>query len=420
MRVLYFGTYDRTYARNRILIDGLRLNGVQVQECHVPLWHDTSDKVLASSGGWVRPAFVVKAAWCYVRLVWKYWRHVRPYDVMVLGYTGQFDVPVARILTWLTRRKLVLDLLMSLHLIVTERALDKRSHLSHRLVRAVEGLACRLPDRLVLDTPEYVDYFCQQYGLNRDRFRLVPLGADDRLFQPVRGESGGDPRFRVLFYGSFLPLHGVEYIVRSAALVADRNDIVFELIGRGPEKEPAEQLAAELGLTNVQFFDRLEPHELAQRVAMADVCLGVFGLTKQSLCTVQNKIYETLMMGKPLITGDAPTLRERFTHGEHLYAVPRADPKGLAEAILVLKEDPGLREHLANEGHRLVSAEHTVAALGKRLRAVLEEVVGGQATRSRPEQAEGSAGTPAELVSREAAEHEMNADGGRLRTQRKA
>ena len=39
LRVCYFGTYRADYARNHILITGLRRNGVEVIECQESLWH---------------------------------------------------------------------------------------------------------------------------------------------------------------------------------------------------------------------------------------------------------------------------------------------------------------------------------------------------------------------------------------------
>ncbi len=34
MKILYFGVYDPNYARNWVLINGLRKNGVEVLECN--------------------------------------------------------------------------------------------------------------------------------------------------------------------------------------------------------------------------------------------------------------------------------------------------------------------------------------------------------------------------------------------------
>ena len=47
MRVCYFGTYslEEGYPRNRVIIEGLRKNGVNVIECHEEMWKGTSEKL---------------------------------------------------------------------------------------------------------------------------------------------------------------------------------------------------------------------------------------------------------------------------------------------------------------------------------------------------------------------------------------
>lgn len=57
LRVCYFGTYRSNYSRNRIMIEGLRRNGVIVEECHETLWLGIEDRVQIASGGWRNPAF---------------------------------------------------------------------------------------------------------------------------------------------------------------------------------------------------------------------------------------------------------------------------------------------------------------------------------------------------------------------------
>ncbi len=49
MKVCYWGTYDKGYLRNKILITGLRENGVEVVECHAGIWRDTAEKMAAAS-----------------------------------------------------------------------------------------------------------------------------------------------------------------------------------------------------------------------------------------------------------------------------------------------------------------------------------------------------------------------------------
>jgi glycosyltransferase involved in cell wall biosynthesis len=374
LRACYFGTYRANYSRNQIMIESLRRNGVEVTECHVPLWQGIEDRVQAASGGWLQPAFAVRVICAYWKLLRAY-RKIGDYDVMVLGYPGQLDVYLARALTWLRRKPLVLDVFMSLYLIASERSLTARHPLTGRLIHCLERLACRLPDLLVLDTAGYVEWFRRVYGLNPARFRLVPTGADDRLFRPLEAAGCDDGLFRVLYYGTFIPNHGVKHIVEAARILQDEPDIRFELVGEGPTKAPAVALVQEYRLKNVTFAGWIDRQSLPDKIAGVDVCLGVFGRTPQSTMTVQNKIYEGLAMARPVITGDSPTVQSVLKHRVHAYLVERTDPQALAEAILTLRNDPALRRTLAEQGHELYRAHYTVDKLGEKFRDHLEKVL---------------------------------------------
>lgn len=352
------------------MIEGLRRNGVEVIECHEPLWFGIEDHVQAASGGWIRPSFWLRVMRVYARLLRKY-RDVGNYDVMVLGYPGQLDVLLARILTWLRKKPLVLDVFMSIYLIAQERGLTERSPVTARLLYLIEKIACSLPDLLILDTEEYVAWFQQVYGIHPSRFRLVPTGADDRIFRPIPSEKK-DGLFRVLYYGSFIPNHGVMYIIEAARILQNEPDIHFELIGDGPEKAQAVALAKQYNLTNITFEGWMDQEELVRRIANADVVLGAFGITPQSLMTVQNKIYEGLAMGKPVITGESQVVRKWLSPNVHILLCQRENPESLAETIRNLKKNPGLCEVLSKEGQILYNQSFTPSQLGCQFKCYLE------------------------------------------------
>lgn len=401
-RVCYFGAYRAEYSRNRIMMEGLRRNGVQVIACHESLWHGVEDRVQATRGGWKRPGFLWRVLRTYARLLWRGLRLRGRYDVMVVGYPGQFDVYLARLLSWLHGKPLVWDIFMSIYLIAVERGLDKASPWTVNLLRGIERLALRLPDRLIMDTAPYVAWLEATHGVAADRFGLVPTGADSTIFMPdstcmpdstveilqngAAQSEGGDKAatgaqpFRVLYHGTFIPNHGVPTIVQAAQRLAseaepDSKNILFEFIGDGPDRTAVQQFAQAYGLTNVVFTEWLAPEAVPARLAQADLCLGVFGVTPQSLMTVQNKIYEGLAMGKPVLTGDGPAVRAALQHGEHVYLCPRADAAALAQAIRTLRADSGLRARLAQQGYAHFLAHFTVEHLGQQFRAVLEDVL---------------------------------------------
>jgi glycosyltransferase involved in cell wall biosynthesis len=375
LRVCYFGTYRADYARNRNLITALQRNGVEVVECHARLWHGVEDRVQAVTGNWRRPAFWGRVLRTYCQLLRTYWRTVGHYDILVVGYPGQFDVFLARLLSWWRGKPLVWDILMSIHLVAVERALHERAGAMVDLLRRIEGLACRLPDRLLLDTEAYVDWFHQTYQIAPDRFRLIPLGANSDIYRPPAAPTGARDGFYVIYYGSFIPNHGVPCMVEAASLLQE-TDIRFEFVGAGPDRAAVEAWVRERGLRNVTFIDWLDSADLVARIAAADLCLGSFGTTPQSLMTVHNKIYEAMALGKPVITGDGPAVRHTFVHGEDLYLCPRADPAALAAAIRTLHADPLLRNRLAQQGRRRFVAEFTLEQLGARFKQHLMELAG--------------------------------------------
>jgi glycosyltransferase involved in cell wall biosynthesis len=352
------------------MITGLRVNGVVVTECHQNLWHGIEDRVRVVSGEWKKPSFWWRLICVYWRLL-KIYFNVGDYDVLVVGYPGQFDIFLARILASLKHRPLVWDVFMSIYLISVERGLDKQNRLITNLLHMFEGIALKLPDLLILDTSEYVRWFNQNYRIQPERFRLVPTGADDRIFSPIPNASGLDGKFRVLYSGTFIPNHGVMYIVEAARLLHNEPAVLFEFIGKGPELEKAKQFTIQNKLTNVKFYDWMEK----DRISQADICLGAFGTTPQSLMTVQNKVYEALAMGKPLISGDSPAVRQVLTHGEDIYLCERANGKSLADAILVLWKDSVLREKIAQNGYKLFKEKYELLNNGERFKSHILEIV---------------------------------------------
>jgi glycosyltransferase involved in cell wall biosynthesis len=378
LRVCYFGTYRAEYVRNQMMIEGLRRNGIEVIEVHEGLWRGMQDRVQVASGGWARLGFVARLVRAYWRLLLKH-RRAGTYDVMVLGFPGQLDIYLARVLTWLRRKPLVLDVLMSLYQVVRERGLAERHPVSAHLIRLADSMACRLADLLIIDTPEYAAWFQEVFGVPSDHIRAVSLGADDRWFKPASlatgdGRAEGEP-LRIVYYGTFIPNHGTSVIVEAAKILSEEQGIRFELIGDGPERAKVYDLAQSYGLTNVEFVDWLEKTDLMERVAHADVFLGAFSSTPQSRMTLHNKVLEALAMAKPAISGDSSAVRRVFQHGEHVYLCERENPQALAEAIRTLAASPELRGRLARQGYALYDARFRLEHIGEQFVLILREVV---------------------------------------------
>jgi glycosyltransferase involved in cell wall biosynthesis len=364
-RVCYFGTYDKSRPRNRILLEGLRKSGVEVIECHYSPWGDVEDK---SQLGWVN------RLWTAVRFIWGYlfltirYLSIGSHDGIIVGYLGHFDMFLAKPLALLRGKPLIFDAFLSLYdTVVEDRRLFSPRSIPARLLFWVDRTACRMADRILLDTRAHIDYFVKTFHLPEVRFQRVFVGAEEPLFYPCEEKEEQeqkrvdklfpdtrppalDGRFHVLFYGQFIPLHGIETIIRAAGLL-EREDVVFTLIGKGQETAKIERLARDLNLSSIRWIDWVPYAELRKYICEADVGLGVFGSTEKARRVIPNKAFQILACRRPLITGDSSAARELLTDGESAILCRMANPEALADAILRLKRDPVLRRKVATGGY---------------------------------------------------------------------
>jgi glycosyltransferase involved in cell wall biosynthesis len=364
MRVCYFGTYDRGNHRNDIILAGLRANGVEVVECHTGLWESTEDKVESVKGGFLHLTLLKRVLRVYIDLLSKY-RQVGRYDVMVVGHTGHFDVFVAKPLSMLAHRPLVFDLHISLHgTIVEDRKLVEPGSLFARLIYAVDKYACLLADMVLLDTEAHIKHFGSKFGIETSKFRRLFVGANDVHYQPLPRTEANDV-FKVLYYGKYIPLHGVEYIVQAARELAEYTDIRFEFVGAGQVYPQARALASEFGLSNIKWIEWLPPEQLVHRIGDADVCLGIFGTSPKAGLVVPSKVYVGLAMKKAVVTGDSPAVREILSHSENVLLCRMGDGDALAREILRLRNDPLLCQKIASNGYKLFRQQFSSQAIGQ-------------------------------------------------------
>lgn len=363
MRVCYWGTYDRDSVRNRVLIAGLRQAGAQVRECHATVWRERQQRVAETARHGLSLRLLLRFGWAYAHLSARLLFMPRP-DVVVVGYPGYTDVLVARPICWLRRVPLVLDAFLSIYeTAVVDRALVSPGSLKARLLWHVERLACSLADLVLLDTEADCAFFRTTYG--RGRYARLWVGAEEPPQVENIGQRQGEG-LDVLFVGTFIPLHGVEHILRAAAILQPiAPEVRITLIGSGQTYTAMQQLAKELALTNVIWGPAwLDAPQLAQRCTSADVLLGIFGASNKAQRVIPLKAFAALAYGRPLLTADTSGIREALQPGETAFLCPSGDPAALAVAILAIRDAPAQAAQVAAQGHALYRQQFTPSAIG--------------------------------------------------------
>jgi glycosyltransferase involved in cell wall biosynthesis len=352
VRVCRVGHFSAGYARNRIVAEALRQAGADVVDL-------PDDRVFP-----VRSAAIVRRGLA------------RRFDLILVGYPGHSDVPAAAAVARIKGVPLVFDAFVSLFdTFVTDRRRLPSGGLRARTVALVDQVACRLPDRVLLDTEAHIDYFVRRFGLPRDRFRRVWAGADDRVMSPI--PRTGDGTFSVFLYGSFVPLQGVEHVIRAAHLLESGGvEARFTVAGEGQTYRAVRRLADELEVRSIQFLGWRPYADLPGLMGQSDVCLGIFGTTPKAGRVIPNKVFDGLAMGRAVVTADTAAAREGLEHGRNAWLCPPGDPEALAGALAHLAGNPDLRRRLGEAGRRRFEEAFSTEAISRDLSGVVRELWG--------------------------------------------
>jgi glycosyltransferase involved in cell wall biosynthesis len=241
-----------------------------------------------------------------------------------------------------------------------------------KLAFQLDRLACRSADLVLLDTAAQQQYFAGTFGLPLSKLSHLYVSCNEAMFYPRPQEKSGD-QFTVLSYSSYLPLHGVEDIVKAAKILAGHPDIRFRLIGRGQTYPVVHQLADRLQVNNIDFVLPVPYHQLPLEIAQADLGLaGPFGRTDKARRVIPGKLFQFLAMARPTIAGDTPANRELLTNHRDAWLLPSGQPEALAAAILVIKQDDTQRESLAAQGYRCYQTQASEQIVGQKLYQLIE------------------------------------------------
>ncbi|ADP77869.1 glycosyl transferase group 1 [Methanothermus fervidus DSM 2088] len=340
MKVCYFGSYPEYYPRHRIIKKGLEKHGVEV--CEVV---DRSHILLR-----------------YPKLALKYFKE-KNFDVILVGEASNFVQPLALLLKKITNKPLIFDTYVSVYDTNKDRGIYKNIN---KIFYFLDKINCQFSDIVLQDTKQNLQYFHETFSIPKEKFRVVYIGAEEDVFYP---RDCCEDRFNVLFYGTYIPLHGVEYIVKAAKLLPN---VKFTLIGRGQTYPKVRRLSK--NLNNVIFKDKVPYFQLPKYIERASVCLGIFGGTDKAMRVIPTKIYQSIAMRKPVITGDSPAIKELFEDKKNILLCKMADENSLAEAIELLKEDEKLRNKLSKNSYKLFKKNLTSYHIGKKIKKIIKEV----------------------------------------------
>ena len=313
--ICFFGSYDQDYPRNKLLKKALKNTGYNLVECN------DRNRGLEH----------------YKSLIVNFTKQKNSFQIIFVGVLGHYDVPLAWLLAKIYNKKIMFDAFYSLYdTYVLDRKVAKPNSFAGFRFYFYDWLSSKLADKIILDTVENIDFFVNKYNAKREKFFELTITADFDVFKPVKKKK--QDIFTIGFYGSFMPLHGVDMIIEAMAKLRSRK-IKCIILGEGPGKSEILEKTEELQLQkSITFIGKnLQYNKLPTFFDQIDVFLaGPFGSTEKASRVLPAKAAESLSCGVPTIVRKSPATSRILKNykGRNLIWLNKNTSGELAELIL--------------------------------------------------------------------------------------
>ncbi len=339
MRILAAAKAGFDYNRTRILINGLKGLGHEVELFKIPdrTRHYGRELLVKSQ----------QADWVYVP----------PFRHRDLSFVRKYS-----------KAPVVFDPLISRYL---TKVVDYGHYWKAPQKWLVDYRDFRNCDLLVADTQAHLDYFKKTLALPDSlATAVIPVGVDTDEYQ--RKAKPKKDTFKIGFYGTFVPLQGTLTIVEALALIKDKGSLEFELLGTGYQFEEAKKLAKNKGLDLSLFKGWTDYNHLASKLQDFDLALGVFGQSVKTDLVVPNKLYHYAALGVPCLTKQTQGIEEVFTPDETILTC-QADAHSIAESISYWMEHRSKLSQIGVNAHRRITEHYSHLAIAQKLINSLEK-----------------------------------------------
>ena len=179
-------------------------------------------------------------------------------------------------------------------------------------------------------------------------YQIIPNGINVDEFadaDPIPQLMDG--KINLLFLGRLEKRKGLRYLLGAySKLKWDWPELRLIVVGPGKPDDESYRIMSERNLQDVLFVGNVSDHEKARYFKSAHIyCSPATG--RESFGIV---LLEAMASGTPVVATDIAGFAGVVSHGDNGLLVPPKKEEELADAILTLLRDPGLRTRLAVSG----------------------------------------------------------------------
>lgn len=288
-------------------------------------------------------------------------------DLYILTFRGYEVLPFVRLLS--LGKPLYFDEFINLvEWLVYEHHKIREGSLGNKLIYAIYRPMLMSVQKILTDTSQHALYSAGLMQISSNKFFPIPVGADESIFRATAYRKRG-VHIEVFYYGSMLPLHGIEHVCRAALLVKDEN-IRFTLIGGNEDTEKQVHDFVARG-ARITYKRRVPFEDLPKYIQASDVCLGgPFGDTVQAGMVITGKTYQFLASNRVAVVGKIHG-KTAFKDKENCLLVPLGSAEAIAGALRWAAKNTDQLPLIAKNGRRLYETSFSITEITKRLEKII-------------------------------------------------
>ncbi len=208
-------------------------------------------------------------------------------------------------------------------------------------------------------------------GFPEEKLHVHYTGVDCERFRPVAIER--DPKL-ILFVGRLVEKKGCEYVLRSMALVQQKDPHAhLEIIGDGPLRSELEALAKTLAV-RAHFRGVQDTYEVQRSMSRARVlCNPSVTAASGDMEGFGMVFAEAQAVGTPVVSCMHSAIPEAVSHGETGLLCPERMPESLAEALLTLLKNDTLWSRTSERAVTWVREHFDIAKQTIKLEQIYDE-----------------------------------------------
>ncbi len=166
-----------------------------------------------------------------------------------------------------------------------------------------------------------------------------------------------DEEFIVGFYGSFIPLHGMDKIMETARILQSNKKIKFMIYGDGYGFRQIFKTWETEKPDNLSLKGWIPYEKINEIINQFDLCLGIFGDSLKTDLVIPNKIFHYSASGKPTLTKNTKGIKEIFSHEENILLCQN-EPLEMAEMILKYQQERHQLREIGDAARELVISRY--------------------------------------------------------------